>query len=212
VSAASGGKFANGALTSAMSFAMGALAQTQAAKADCLDCKGGIGKPVGDRYALDRTNPDWKGKLSVIDEYGVTVVRGHLTVSGRGAAFIAEDVNAAWGFATGDANGKYYRSEITLSVFKNGGDWQIRNWNRRAWEAINAQLCSGVAGASNGIGRSTIYIPPVRSIWRQFGTPAHEFGHALGLSHAPPGSRSIMSYDSDRQVIGRDIQNLAGGY
>lgn len=43
-------------------------------------------------------------------------------------------------------------------------------------------------------------------------TVAHEFGHFLGLGHAPRGSGSILSYDGNRSVQGRDLDNLYNGY
>lgn len=210
ISEATGGKFANGAMSGAIQAAM---AGNEANDAECADCKGGIGKPVGARHQLDRVNPAWRDKLSVVQEDGVIVIRGDLTVSGPGAGYAARDVTAVWGNASGEYEGVMYRSEITMSAVKSGGDWIIRGWNKADWMRLNATLCSGVAGARvNAIGGSILQVPPVRSLWQQSGTPAHEFGHSLGLSHAPAGSSSIMSYDSVRSVTGKDIYNLVGGY
>jgi hypothetical protein len=126
---------------------------------------------------------------------------------------VAHDVTAVWGNASGEFDGVTYRTEISTSAVKSGGDWLIQSWKRADWMRLNAKLCSGVAGARvNAIGGSILLVPPVRRLWQQPGSPAHEFGHALGLSHAPQGSGSIMSYDSTRSVIGKDIYNLVGGY
>jgi hypothetical protein len=48
--------------------------------------------------------------------------------------------------------------------------------------------------------------------WRNFKIIAHEFGHNLGLTHAPVNSPSIMSYDASRSVIGEDLSHVATGY
>jgi len=193
---------------------MGAMAGGRSTSdAECADCQGGLGKPVGARHALDRVNPAWRDKLSVLQEGGVTVVRGNLTVSGPGADYAARDVTAVWGNASGEYDGVMYRSEITMSAVKKGGDWVISRWNKSDWMRFNETLCSGIAGAKvNAIGGSGLIVPPINSVWQQPGTPAHEFGHGMGLSHAPPGSGSIMSYDAVRAVTGQDIYNLAGGY
>jgi hypothetical protein len=139
----SGGKFANGAVTAAMSYA---FARIGSSDAECADCQGGIGKPVGARHQLDRINPAWRDKLSVVQEDGVTVIRGHLTVSGPGAAYVAHDVTAVWGNASGEFDGVTYRTEISMSAVKSGGDWLIQSWKRADWMRLNAKLCSGVAG------------------------------------------------------------------
>lgn len=44
------------------------------------------------------------------------------------------------------------------------------------------------------------------------GTAAHEFGHSLGISHAPEGSGSILSYDEIRMVKPEDIKLIIQGY
>lgn len=50
------------------------------------------------------------------------------------------------------------------------------------------------------------------SEWKEVGSAAHEFGHELGLTHAPKGSGSIMSYDPVRSVKGKELGMLTKWY
>ncbi|MGA8205110.1 MAG: hypothetical protein WB812_11365 [Woeseiaceae bacterium] len=43
-------------------------------------------------------------------------------------------------------------------------------------------------------------------------TPAHEFGHLLGLSHRRNATRSIMSYAIKRKVTFEDLMRIADAY
>lgn len=43
-------------------------------------------------------------------------------------------------------------------------------------------------------------------------TPAHEFGHLLGLSHRRNASGSIMSYALRRKVAFEDLKRIADAY
>ncbi|WP_460762712.1 RHS repeat-associated core domain-containing protein, partial [Lysobacter fragariae] len=213
ISEATGGKFANGAIGGAVQAAMSGPSEVDSESDDgSAYCKGGIGKPTDDRYMLDIPNEAWRDKLFVVEENGVITVKGHLTVSGSGSEFAARDATATWGNASGPYNGTMYRSEITVSAVKSGGDWQIKGWNRREWMKLNSKLCSGIAGAKNDHGSSIMRVPPDRRVWQEPGTAGHEIGHAFGLTHAPAGSGSIMSYDPVRAVTGRDIYNLAETY
>jgi len=217
VSKAAGGSFANGAETAALQTMFMTLAQperdesTSDSNGEDLTCRGGVGKPLGDRWGLEQTNASWKSKISVVDEEGVVVIRAALTVSGPGADFAAADINSAWSGVTATYEGVTYRSEISMTAVASGGDWAIRVMSKNVWMDLNQQLCSGVVGASNDFGSAILKVAPVSSIWQQGGIPAHEFGHALGLSHAPKGSGSIMSYDGGT-ALGKDLANLAGGY
>jgi RHS repeat-associated protein len=211
----SGGSFSNGAATGAFqqlfaSIAVGGAAEEIAE--DGLACKAGIGNPFGPTWSAKVANKDWIDNISVSLENGVTVIRGAITVSGQGSAFAASDVTAYWNGASGEYNGAQYRSEITVTRVKSNGDWRISGMNPKKWSQLNAKLCSGVIGGSNAIGGSDFKVPPVAGIWKQNGTSAHEFGHALGLTHAPAGSGSLMSYDATRSVLGRDLYNIATTY
>jgi hypothetical protein len=197
--------FANGAVTGAFAYAF-----SSAASDGCGSCDAS-GSPAGADWSMRNANPDWQDKLSTVVENGVTVIRGELTVSGSGSAFAASDVNAHWYGATGTYQGVSYRSEIKLVPVARGGDWQMRTMNRKDWAALSRRA-GGTVGGQNGIGKSIMRMTPDNSYWRQAGVPAHEFGHALGLSHAPRGSGSIMSYDPVRAVGGRDLYNVASGY
>jgi RHS repeat-associated protein len=127
VSDLTGGKFANGAVTSAFAYAF-----SSAASDGCGSCDAS-GSPAGADWAMRNANPDWQDKLSTVVENGVTVIRGELTVSGSGSAFAASDVNAHWYGATGTYQGVSYRSEIKLVPVGKGGDWQMRGMNRAKW-------------------------------------------------------------------------------
>lgn len=106
-----------------------------------------------------------------------------------------------------------YRSEINLTVVKSGGDWQTTRISPREWARLNSLVCGDglIAAEVPNFGASRVRLAPV-SIWQGRYVMAHEFGHSLGLSHAPPASGSIMSYDASRSVSGRDMFNIANGY
>jgi RHS repeat-associated protein len=206
VSDLTGGKFAHGALTSAFAYAF----SSAAASNDCGSCDAS-GSPAGADWSMRNANPDWQDKLSTVVENGVTVIRGELTVSGSGSAYAASDVNVHWYGATGSYQGVSYRSEIKLVPVARGGDWQMRTMSRKDWLNLSRRA-GGTVGGQNRIGESIMRMTPDNSYWRQAAVPAHEFGHGLGLSHAPRGSGSIMSYDPVRAVGGRDLYNVASGY
>jgi hypothetical protein len=46
----------------------------------------------------------------------------------------------------------------------------------------------------------------------RFDTPAHEFGHLLGLSHRRNATGSIMSYVTRRRVTFEDLKRIADAY
>jgi len=179
---------------------------------ECMECKASPGNPAGARWGMEAANPDWQDNISVVDENGVTVIRGGLTVSGPGAARIAGDVNAAWSGASGVYEGGAYRSELSLTAVRSGGDWQTVKMTRREWNNLNSLVCGGqVAARVPSFGSSQVRLAPINIYSGRF-VMAHEFGHSLGLSHAPPYSGSIMSYDAVRSVTGRDLYNVASGY
>lgn len=180
----------------------------------CAQCRGaGIGNPARPDWGFVQANPNWRGLISVSTVNGVVVIRGHLTVSGPGARYAASSVNAVWGNASGEYLGVQYRSEITMSAVESGGDWQTQRMTPRAWEQLTSKVCSGkVAAQATDFGSSVVLVAPDTNLWFRGDTMAHEFGHNLGLTHAPAGSGSIMSYDDVRTVLGQDLFNLAGGY
>ena len=206
-----GGKFGNGAVTAAFSYAFGSMA-SRTASAETCDCRASPSNPAGARWSMESPNLEWANKIAVVEEDGVTVFRGALTVSGPSASRIAADVNATWNGATATYEGVTYRSEISMSVVKSDGDWQAVRMSNREWTRLNSMVSGGqVAAFVPAFGSSQVRLAPIKN-WTGRGTMAHEFGHSLGLSHAPPNSGSIMSYDAARSLVGRDLYNLSGGY
>lgn len=210
--------FANGAETAAFQQVFGALASGggnggSGASAEELDCKGSAPPdPAGSRWMLQRANPDWTDNLSVSQDGDTTVIGGSLTVSGPHAGEIAGMVNSVWGGATGSYDGVSYRSAISMSAVDSGGDWQVKWMARSEWVSLSQGACGYQVGARNVFGSSTLELGSGHGNWSGGSTIAHEFGHALGLTHAPVGSGSIMSYDASRSVLGHDLSNLANGY
>ncbi|WP_408951393.1 RHS repeat-associated core domain-containing protein [Lysobacter sp. Hz 25] len=182
-----------------------------AAGKECAKCAGSPDKPAHDSWSMERANDAWMGKISVTNEGGVTVIRGNLTVSGVGAAIAAADVNRYWNGATGNYNGTDYRSEISMTPVDRKGDWRIVPYSFKEWQRRNGELCEGEVVATARINSPKILVSPFDS-WKKESVMGHEFGHSMGLDHAPKGSGSIMSYDKNPKVLPRDLYNLSIGY
>jgi predicted Zn-dependent protease len=123
------------------------------------------------------------------------------------------------GNATGTYNNQNFESHISMTAVDSGGDWQIEQMGVAEYMRLNratiapANLGSDTVGGENHFGDSKMMVPPgAFQAVHNPGDWAHEFGHALGLTHAPDLSGSIMSYDKTRTVMGQDLFNLARGY
>ncbi|MGH6870027.1 MAG: FG-GAP-like repeat-containing protein [Rhizomicrobium sp.] len=198
----------------------------------CTDCTTSLDHPAREDWTLVKANNDWKGKISVWTGDHIVVVAGQLTVSatdssGRSdmdtARTAAAEVTKYWNNVVDvdQATGTTYKSNIQMSAVDSNGDWQISRWSTSEYGAKQNKYIgsgsSGAVGAENPFGSSSVTMPPKNvEPYLRFteGRFAHEFGHALGESHAPNETQSIMSYYHDglRRVEWQDIRNVAGGY
>jgi hypothetical protein len=202
----------------------GQFGGSSSAQSGCEDCVASNGHvdPRTATWTMRTPNEKWKSKISVVTVNGVEVISGSLTVSASQmyvAQQVADEVNEYWGNASGVYDGITYQSNITMTAVESGGDWQIDRYGIGEYMRANRSIVGtpgiDTVGGENQIGASHMLIPPSAfgAIHYQ-GDWAHEFGHALGLTHAPDGSGSIMSYDrfQPRAALGRDLFNLARGY
>lgn len=178
---------------------------------ECAKCAGSPEAPAADNWSMAKTNPDWQGKISVTTEGDTVVIRGNITVSGYGAANTVEDINSYWYGAAGNHEGIDYRSEISATQVNKNGDLRVRRYSLSDWEKRNSELCGGETVATAKLGAGEIKVSPFPT-WREKSVMAHEFGHTLGLDHAPNGTGSLMSYDKNPKVLPRDLFNVANGY
>jgi RHS repeat-associated protein len=179
---------------------------------ECARCVGSPDKPSHDSWSMMQVNPAFRDKISVSTEDGVVVIRGDLTVSGVGSTHAAKDINRYWNGASGIYEGTEYRSEINVTRVNRNGDVTIKMRTVKDWERRNASLCSGVSAASADVGGPEIMVAPYPSLWQADSVIAHEFGHNLGLDHAPKGQGTMMGYDEPPKLMGRDLFNVASGY
>lgn len=181
------------------------------AGAECARCAGSPGQPAQDEWSMARPNLDWQTKITVTAEGDAIVIRGNITVSGYGADHAVEDINSYWSGASGNYEGTEYRSEISATKVAQDGDLLIKRYSQADWERRNSKLCSGETVATATMGGGQIKVSPFPT-WREKSVMAHEFGHNLGLDHAPKGSGSLMSYDPNSRLLPRDLFNVASGY
>ena len=201
--AQSGGKFANGADS----------ATTASASGGCGDAKG---NPEDPSYKLANINKKWfdEGKVWAAD--GIFHI--DLTVSGPDSAAIAQATEATWNGKTGTYDGQDYTISMHLTPVSSHGDWVII----RDVRLTSADLtCNGTkyVGGLDYNGTNRLHIPPV-SEYANEGSPEwvilqaapHEFGHALGLTHALNSIPSEMNYLQDHTVTSTDVGLLLPGY
>jgi RHS repeat-associated protein len=223
-SALTGGKFANGAQTSGFAYLLGwAGSKVRAGGAEeeyevPSDCNG----PLNDDHGFERKNDNFQ--INVVSEEGVQVIRGHVTLSGDRSAMAADQINDAWGNGrTYKFNGVKYRLELTAEAVASNGQITIRELKGSELmqakqdyiaKVLRCNPASGLSSASFKIGGRASYGGTSIAFGDGLGsyTFAHEFGHLLGLHHAPNSSGSIMSYAGTRKVLGKDAYNLANGY
>ena len=169
----------------------------------------------GSKFTLDHPNKSWQSKITASRSGNTVTIKGNLTVSGPHAGYVADAVNANWGDVTDSYDGIDYVSNIHLTEVDANGDLQVVQLTRDEATALQMQmnLCPGLQiAAMSPWGSSVMYLSPWAGNWRNFKIIAHEFGHNLGLTHAPVNSGSIMSYDASRSVIGEDLSHVATGY
>lgn len=200
-----GGKYRSGADTSVMDEAI-------------TTCEAGP-EPKDTSWEFRQRNEAWADKITVTTgDDGVIVIKANLTVSGDYATEYASQVSDAFYGVESSYNGFKYRSEIKLAAVDSGGDWQVNMMTPREVKqyanrvAIEFGQHVGKVGGSNNFGSSVGRLAPDRRLWRGNFSVAHEFGHALGLSHAMNSSGSIMSYACNRAVLGKDLYLISSGY
>jgi hypothetical protein len=171
-------------------------------------------EPAGADYKFDKANKAWKdqGKISVEDVDGKKIIKMRLTVSGFKAKEVAARVMNCWNGATAEYEGVTYQVDADIKAVEENGDWISKRMDRKDEIKFYQEYDTNgyrVGGVVDDFGGSKVEF---MRAWTEPGTVAHEFGHALGLRHAPKGTGSIMSYDPVRSVKGKELSMLAEGY
>jgi RHS repeat-associated protein len=192
-SVASGGKFANGAVTAAFSYAFGQMATNRQEAAQAR------GEPdtVIERYQRNRS---LRRAISVSCQADDCAIRLNLkvmadhTITDETFQYALNDIKEYWNTVAihGD---RTYGVEVNFSVVQKNPD------------LIIAATSAHVAGQAHlGFGR-VLELGLYGS-----GTASHELGHLMGLGHRMNHTMSIMSYSDVRIVTGHDAAKLAELY
>lgn len=180
--------------------------------------------PYGADYKLEKKNTGELGSgITTEVREGVKVVKMAFTISGYRAEHYAKEFMAQWDGATGEHDGESYLVEANIThVDGDGGMVHFRKMTREEYgnqeETGKVDVANAFekGGKSRVIAVNTSRFAKIRSKKIKKYLAAHEIGHVMGLTHAPRGSGSIMSYDAadgnPQAVTGRDIYNLYEGY
>jgi RHS repeat-associated protein len=201
------------------------------ARTDSCSLEDGVGcepsNPTWDTYARNESI----GLEVSTDAQGTTWIRGTITVSGYDAVNAARSISNIWGNVKGKYDGKRYRAQIRAVPAAGGGMITIGKLSdadtlSRQQAMLKAALaCDSTLNPADidvrKIGVAYVLSTEANTIWIGYSqsdsTYAHEFGHSIGLRHAPSESGSIMGYGRSkdgmyRSVKPRDLYNLATLY
>lgn len=190
-----GGKFANGAVTAAMSYALSSAASHIQGEGSAAP---GADEDVSPSRALRR-------RMILTEGEGAKEMRISLTISAEGvdaatAQAYVDTANAGWNVSIVGDDAATRTFGLDLKLVARRGNLRL--------VPCEPSVCTTGMGAANVGGPRMWYSPAGRP-----DTPVHEMGHVLGFStNRAYGTGSIMSGDHVRGVTQRDFDLLWRAY
>ncbi|NJR43973.1 hypothetical protein HC761_00380 [bacterium] len=121
------------------------------------------------------------------------------TVAQSDAQNYVEVAQAYWTRSHVGEDGTVYATSIRLKLVASRGDFRLT--------ACIPSICTTGLGAADLGGRNAYFSANQRK-----DTPAHEFGHMLGLNHQSASTQSIMSRSNERAVQLQDVSRIVNAY
>lgn len=200
ISKATGGKFANGAISGAIQGAM-------AGKPDIEESKQlQATTNRGDDWGID-SRTAYRGNIkSTFDPFSNSwSVTGSVSVGGVMNTQVAAQLNDAYNFMMTNG-GETISVAIAFTPAAAGADLTV-SWFSPA--DISALQAGGNWPAAGRMRFGSTSMQLSQQLWQaNDGVIPHEFGHGLGLHHAPPGTRSYMSRSMIRGWQWKDAVNI----
>jgi len=198
ISAVTGGKFANGAITAAFEYSFSSLIESDQARNEGNDEPSDLNEPSNWSF---RKNGDWAGKIHEQTQNGVTAINIGITVAaeaGISSSVLEESIHSI----ESNWSGNYmfgenrYSLHVALIPVIGKADLYIQPSNTGYhWGLVGGDKIGLVLGRYN----------------QQ--TAAHEFGHNLGFGHNYNFTHQIMSYCFGcRAVQSEEVSRLANEY
>jgi hypothetical protein len=202
ISELTGGKFANGAMSAAFRVAFDSLGSR------FNNDQWGSDLVISE----DKTNSRLRRKINVSSKNGTTYITGTFKVWNSGDKISETDFLSAvtametgWdgNYTTFSGNNVEVDFEFKVAKYKWGSDIRIYGMDK-----VVRRDGSYVAGYVNKLGGKKMFLTPNVG----YKTPAHEFGHSLGLGHELNPTFAMMSYNRYRLTNIADINDLISLY